>query len=208
MPDYDGRRRYRGRHNVSRMATQTASRTNGPNSTRSARNVNLPPGPMRAPTHSSTPSFDENSTSQRRSVTPHPTIAGTNTWSSPPQMQSITSGRPSSLPTERSPLGEGTELRPNGLSSRTLSGSSTISMPLIDHEWTDAHHTSNNAPLGWRMPMTSNGRPASASFINDSPQSRLQQLHEDLGVHLQNNRLPPYMTTSNEADLDPHMGRQ
>jgi hypothetical protein len=188
MPDYDGRRRYRGRHNVTRMATQIAGRTNGSNSNRSARSVNLPSGPMRAPIHSNTPSFDENSTSQRRSVTPHPTIAGTNTWSSPPQIQSTASGRPSSLPTERSPLGEGTELRPNVLGSRTPSGSSTMSVPLLDHEWTDAHHTGNNGPIGWRMPMTNNGRPASASFINDM------------------NRLPPYMPISNEADLDPHTG--
>jgi hypothetical protein len=185
------------------MATQTAGRTNGSNSTRSARNVNLPSGPMRAPIHSSTPSFDENSTSQRRSVTPHPTIAGATTWSSPPQLQSTASGRPSSLPTERSPLGEGTELRPNVLSSRTPSGSSTMSIPLIDHEWTEGQHISSNAPLAWRMPTTSNGRPASTSFINDLSQPRLHQFHEDLGAH---NRLPPYMTTSNEADLDPHTG--
>lgn len=208
IPDYDGRRRYRGRHSVSRMATQTAGRSNGFSSTRSARNVNLQPGPMRAPIHSSTPSFDENSTSQRRSVTPHPTITGTYTWSSPPQIQSAASGRPSSLPTERSPLGEAAEVPPNIPGSRTPSGGSTMSTPFTDHEWNDSHHTSNNALLGWRMPITDNGRPASASFINDISRSRLQQIHDDLGAHLRNNRPPLYMTASNEADLDPHTGSQ
>jgi hypothetical protein len=208
MPDYDGRRRYRGRHSVSRTATQAAGRANGPNSSRSARNVNLQSGPMRTPVHSSAPSFDENSASQRRSVTPHPTITGTPTWSSPPQLQSTASGRPSSLPTERSPLGEATEVRPNALNSRTPSGSSTMSTPL-DQPWMDSHHTVNNVPVGWRMPITSTGRPASTSFLNDMPQSRLQQLHEDLdslGGHIQNYRLPPYMLASNDADPDNHMG--
>jgi len=209
MPDYDGRRRYRGRHSVSRTATQASGRANGPNSNRLARNVSLQSGPMRAPIYSSTPSFDENSASQRRSVTPHPTITGIPTWSSPPQLQSTASGRPSSLPTERSPLGEATEVRPNALGSRTPSGSSTMSTPLIDTPWLESHHAANNTPAGWRMPITSNGRPASTSFINDMPQSRLQQLHEDLdslGVHTQNHRLPPYMTASNDADADAHMG--
>jgi hypothetical protein len=209
MPDYDGRRRYRGRHSVSRTATQAAGRANGPNSTRSARNGNLQSGPQRAPLHSSTPSFDENSGSQRRSVTPHPTIAGMPTWTSPPQLQPTASGRPSSLPTERSPLGEATEVRPNTLSSRTPSGSSTMSTPLLDTPWIDSHNAANNALVGWRMPITTNGRPASASFINDMPQSRLQQLHEDLdslGVHIQNHRLPDYMLAPNDADPDTYMG--
>jgi len=209
MPDYDGRRRYRGRHSVSRMATQAAGRANGPNSTRSARNVNLQPGPLRAPVHSSTPSFDENSGSQRRSVTPHPTIAGIPTWSSPPQLQSTASGRPSSLPTERSPLGEATEVRPNALNSRTPSGGSTMSTSLLDTTWIDSHHAANSALVGWRMPTTNNGRPASTSFINDTPQSRLQQPHEDLdslGVPIQSHRPPPYLLAPNAADPDTRMG--
>jgi hypothetical protein len=210
MPDYDGRRRYRGRHSVSRTATQAAGRANGPNSTRSARNVNLQSGPLRAPVHSSTPSFDENSGSQRRSVTPHPTTtAGIPTWSSPPQLQSTTSGRPSSLPTERSPLGEATEVRPNTLSSRAPSGSSTISTSHVETPWIDTNHVANNALVGWRMPITTNGRPASASFINDMPQSRLQQLHEDLDsldVHIRTHRLPDYMLAPNNANHAARMG--
>lgn len=208
MPDYDGRRRYRGRHSVSRTASQAAGRANGPNSTRSARNVNLQSGPIRAPVHNSTSSFDENSGSQRRSVTPHPTIAGIPTWSSPPQLQSTASGRPSSLPTERSPLGEATEVRPNALSFRTPSGNSTMPTSLLDTPWIDSHHAANNALVGWRMPITTNGRPASTSFINDMPQSRLQQLHEDLdslGVHIQNHRLPDYMLGPPDADTDTYL---
>jgi hypothetical protein len=208
MPDFDGRRRYRGRHSVSRTATQAAGRANGPNSNRLSRNVSLQGGPMRAPVHSSISSFEENSASQRRSVTPHPTITGIPTWSSPPQLQSTTSGRPSSLPTERSPLGAAVEVRPNAPSSRTPSSSSTTSTAVVETPWLESHHAANNPPVDWRTPVTSNGRPASTSFINDMPQSRLQQFHEDLdslGVHIPNHRLPLYVVAPNDADPDTSM---
>jgi hypothetical protein len=185
---------------VSRTASQTANRTSGLSSARSSRTPNLQTGPMRTPVHSNTPSFDENSTSQRRSVTPHPTITGHPTWSSPPQIQPTVAGRPSSLPTERSPLGEANDVRPDNMGSRTSSGSSTISNPL-DRPWSDNSSHSVNSFTGWMIP-TSNGRPASATFINEMPQVRLQQLHDDF----QNNRLPPYLSSSNEAAFNSQTG--
>jgi hypothetical protein len=187
IPDYDGRRRYRSR-NANRTASQAASRSNGPNSARSNRNSSYHSGPLRTPAHSSNPSFDENITSQRRSVTPHPTITSTPIWSSPPQAQTTAAGRPSSLPTERSPLGEASEVRDDSTTPRSPNGNNTIS------QWQGNNTTSGTLFHNWVTATTSNGRPVSATFINEMPNARLQQPHQY------------HMSNSTEAEFTPHMG--
>ena len=209
MPDYDGRRRARGHRSVSRTASQTTSRSNVPSSTRATRNTNTQSGPLRTPTHSSTPSFDENITSQRRSVTPHPTITGNISWSSPTQGQTATSGRPSSLPTERSPLGDPSDVRDDITGPHTPNGSNAIASPHVDRHWSDNNNAPGSMFNGWISPTTNNGRPLSATFINEMPQARLLQLNDDLNSlnsYNQNNRLPPYISNSNAAEFASQSG--
>jgi hypothetical protein len=206
IPDHDGRRRsYRARHSVSRTVTQPTIRANGPSATRSNRNAATQSGPMRTPIHSSTPSFDENSTAGQRSITPHPTNTGQSIWLSPSVTEVPISDRPSSLPTERSPLGEGSE------GVRTTTGNNTMSNSLrdraLDREWLRNQVTSGNMSQNWMMPSTLNGRPASATFHNELPHMRLQQLQDGLNVlHNHTRQPPPYQSTSSEAEFDPRTG--
>jgi hypothetical protein len=204
MPDYDGRRRFRGRHSVSRTATQIANRPNGQSSTRSSRNSNPPSGPMRTPIHSSTPSFDDTTASQRRSVTPHPTLVGIPTWTSQSQSPPATSERLSTLPTERSSPGDANEASRDILGPRTPNGSITMATPPLERSWSEANNASIEPYNGW----VSSGRPASATFINEMPQARLQQFENGINTGsaenpIQNNRFaPPYMTNPSNNEFN------
>jgi hypothetical protein len=176
MPDYDGRRRFRGRHINSRAAPQIASRPNGQGSTRSTRNSNTSSGSARTSIHSSTPSFDENSASQRRSVTPHPTLVGIPGWAGQQQSPPNTSERSSNLATERSSPSEPNGVHRDVLGRHTSSGGMAMTTAPLERSWSEANNASVEPFNGW----VSSGRPASATFINEMPQSRLHQFENGI----------------------------
>jgi len=97
VPDYDSRRRNRQRASSIRTSNQSNQNRSNPPVMRVQHNSN-----QRSPGHSQRPSFDESS-STPRSVTPHPAALG------PVSSPSFAApGRPSSLPSESSPLREAT----------------------------------------------------------------------------------------------------
>jgi hypothetical protein len=200
MPDYDGRRRFRGRHTVTRTP-QISTRPNGQNPARSTRNSNPPSGPTRAQIHSSTPLFDDGTASQRRSVTPHPTLVGVPAWTSQPQSPPAAPERSSALPTERPPPGDPNEASRDVLGPRTLSGSTAVATQPLERSWSEANNASAEPFNGW----VSSGRPASATFINEMPQARLHQFENGINStdnSIQSNRFTqPYMTNPSNNEF-------
>lgn len=181
MPEHEGgrNRRSRGRHSLGRMSTQTAIRPSGSNVSRVRLTHTQPP--MRTPIQPSL-SFDGGSTSQQRSITPHP--AGLPYWTPVPlSNQPTSSGRPSSLPNERSPLGQATEsaqINVPGSTSTTNSG--TASRPTSNENSLSPTSDGPPRPMGWTGPATANGRPASAEFLHEMPGSRQLALEGIFGL--------------------------
>jgi hypothetical protein len=182
MHEHDGgrsRRPRNARHSLGRISTRTQIQPSGPSSNRTSRNQ--PQLSMRTPGQSGS-LFDEGSTAQQRSITPHP--AGPSWTPNQPLSQTSTSGSPSSLPNERVIPGPSVETTQPDITGPSTSNVDTIrNVPFSYNSWSSNHMAPLQLP-GWNNPGTlRNGRPASAEFIDEMPRARQLAYEGMLNYH-------------------------